>query len=214
MTHDTRCSAHDTHDLADTSQRSRRCAPFGAGALILLIMAGCAASSSDKHPVPVPPAPAAAAALDASYDWHVLVLVPFGMLLKASPIALHEVLLFHDEAPGSVDADSKDCFTVDRPPPRFLDTQPDPYLLCFDHDRLTRIEASVRLTATEARQVLSRACALWLKSSAPPNADAGSCEGVEGRTAFSAHLASAPGDAGATLSLTLSSVSRDDSHAP
>jgi len=201
--------------LVDPWQRSRRCAPFGAGALILLIMAGCAASSSDKHSVPVAPPPAAAGgALDASYDWHVLMLAPFGMLLKESPIPLHEVLLFHDEAPGSVNADSKDCFTVDRPPPRFLGSQPDPYLLCFDHDRLSRIEASVRLTAPEARQVLSRACALWLKGAAPPTGDAAACEGVEGRTAFSAHLAFAPEDAAATLSLTLANVSRDDSHAP
>jgi hypothetical protein len=140
-------------------------------------------------------------------------LAPFGMLFKESPIALHEVLLFHDDAPGAVNGDSKDCYTVDRPPPRFLGLQPDPYLLCFDHDRLSRVEASVRLTAPDARQVLSRACALWLKGGVAPTGDTGSCDGIEGRTAFSAHLAFAPGDL-ATLSLTLSSVARDDSHAP
>jgi hypothetical protein len=197
--------------LTAASQRGSRVAPLCASMIAVFVMAGCAASSSNKQPVSVPAAPSAG---DASYDWHVLVLVPFGMLFKESPIPLHEVLLFHDESPGSPNADSKDCYTVDRPPPRFVGTQPDPYLLCFDHDRLSRIEAAVRLAGPEAREVLSKACALWLKGAAPAQGDGNSCDGTEGRTAFSAHLAFAPGNAAATLSLTLVNASRDDSHAP
>ena len=45
--------------------------------------------------------------MDASYDWHGLVLAPFGTLLKESPIALHEVLLFHEEPRGAADVEQQ-----------------------------------------------------------------------------------------------------------
>lgn len=153
-------------------------------------------------------------ALDASYDWHVLMLVPFDTLLKASPIALHEVLLFHDESHGSADVDAKDCYTADGAPPRFVDRRPDPYLLCFQHDHLQRIEASVHLGADEATQVFARACALWLKDPALQPAGT-ACEGRDGGIAFSAHLGAVPGEPTVTLSITLSDTAlRDTAHDP
>src|ERR1700686_4317644 len=38
---------------------------------------------------------------DGSYDWHGLLIAPFGSVLKDIPVALHEVLLFRDEAHGN-----------------------------------------------------------------------------------------------------------------
>ena len=71
----------------------------GLGLVAVCVLSACAGQPSSKLPaahgqaVTVP----VAAPLDASYDWHGLVLMPFGTLLKSSPIALHEVLLFHDD---------------------------------------------------------------------------------------------------------------------
>ena len=58
----------------------------------ILALAACAAA---PKPVAAPPAPPP---LDASYDWHVLLVAPFGSVLKDVPLTLHEVLLFRDEA--------------------------------------------------------------------------------------------------------------------
>lgn len=161
-------------------------------------LAGCAAgpvvkasaASGQAAPTPEP--------LDASYDWHGLVVVPFGTLLKSSPTPLHEVLLFHDDSHANSPELGKDCFTVDGQPPRLMGREPEEFLLCFSHDRLDRIEASVPMKAGEGPAVLARACALWLKNA--PVAARNSCEGHEGEVAFSAHLAGLPSDssAGAT----------------
>jgi hypothetical protein len=184
---------------------------FASSAVTLLVLTACASSNSSRgqqsHREPLP-APAASAGVvpDASYDWHGLVLAPFGTLLKESPIALHEVLLFHDAAHNSGDVDSRDCYAIDGAPPRFVGHQPDQYLLCFDHDRLNRIEASVRLPADEASQAFARACALWLKNTEPTAGGGTTCEGRDGGTAFSARLGLVPGEDSAPLSMTLSSA--------
>jgi len=177
----------------------------------------CVSSSVSPHPPAAasrPPAPAAAPpAPDASYDWHVLLLVPFGTLLKDSPLALHEVLLFHDPAHDTSRSEDKDCFAIDgASPPQFVGRRPDDYLLCFDpQDRLNRIEASVRLPADSAGAIFAAACALWLKNASPAAGAAGSCEGRDGATGFSARLggepaADAPAQAAVTLSISLFSV--------
>jgi hypothetical protein len=173
-----------------------------------LVLAACAASPPHGNPAQQSqPAPAQNnVEMDASYDWHGLVLAPFGTLLKESPIALHEVLLFHEEPRGGADADTKDCYAVDGTPPRFVGHQPDAYLLCFDHDRLTRIDASVRLDAGEAAQVFARACSLWLKDSVPPQGIGSTCEGRDGGIAFSARLGNVPGEPAVPLSMTLSNA--------
>jgi hypothetical protein len=59
-------------------------------------------------------------------------------------------------------------------------------LLCFKRDRLSRIEASVRLPADEAAKIYADACGLWIKHAASGNTAA--CEGVDGNVAFSGHL--------------------------
>ncbi len=141
-----------------------------------------------------------AAVTDASYDWHGLVLVPFGSLLKASPVPLHEVLQFHETS--HAEAADKDCFATAGAPPRFLGRQPAQYLLCFDHDRLSRIEAAVELPAADGPRVFAAACALWLKTTPTAVGSGDVCEGRDGRVAFSARLLLLP-DGPATVSMTL-----------
>jgi len=139
---------------------------------------------------------------DASYDWHVLVIVPFGVLIKDSPVPLHEVLLFHD-ATDRAETDGRECYSTPGTAPRFLGQRPDPYLLCFDHDRLARIDVAVPLPAAEAPQVFARACALWLKNTATTMASGTTCEGRDGSVVFSARLVRLPGDTAATISMSL-----------
>jgi hypothetical protein len=156
---------------------------------------------------------------DGSYDWHGLLIAPFGSVLKDIPVALHEVLLFRDEAHSTATADDAatveaECYAADAPAPRFIGRSPDEYLLCFKHDRLSRIQASVRLGGAQASDVFAAACADWLKNAAPAttNADAQSaaapigaaCEGRDGAIHFSGRLEEEPE---ATLSLTLDSPS-------
>jgi len=83
---------------------------------------------------------------------------------------------------------------------------PDQYLLCFDHDRFSQVDASVRLPAIEAPQVFARACALWLKSTASTMTSGTNCEGRDGGIAFGARLVRLPDDDAATVSMTLTSA--------
>jgi hypothetical protein len=147
---------------------------------------------------------------DASYDWHGLVLVPFGTLLKSSPIPLHEVLLFRDESQSAAAGDTKDCYTVDAAPPRFLGSGAEEYFLCFRYDRLNRIEASARVTAAAAEQTFARACAGWLKDATPTAGSTSLCEGRSGAIAFSARLSEAAGDTEARVSMTLTPAAQGD----
>jgi hypothetical protein len=149
------------------------------------------------------------AAADPSYDWHVLLIAPFGSVLKEVPATLHEVLLFRDDAHAA--ADDGECYAPDTPAPRFVGRAPDEYLLCFKQDRLARIHASVYLSDADAAEVFAAACSSWLRHVAPAAAvpaAAGSaqgtdvCEGSAGDIHFSAHL----GEESA-LSIVLESVS-------
>lgn len=161
----------------------------GVSLLALCLLAACAGQHSSKTPAGTGQAATApvTAPLDASYDWHGLVLMPFGTLLKSSPLALHEVLLFHDDSHATSSELGKDCYAVDGKPPRLVGHETEEFLLCFSHDRLDRIEASVPMKAGEGPEVLARACSLWLKNSALP-AGGNGCEGRDGDIAFSAHL--------------------------
>jgi hypothetical protein len=174
----------------------------------LLLLAACASPPPKDHPPETGhPAPAQNDAVaDASFDWHSLVAAPFGTLLKDSPIRLHEVLLFHDESHGPAEIESRDCYAVDGAPPTFVGTPPDEYLMCFEHDRLERIDASVRIAADDAARVFGRACALWLKNARPLPAPEDDCEGRDGDIAFSARLAVVPGEHTAELLITLSNA--------
>src|ERR1700677_2220159 len=132
---------------------------------LLAALAGCRAPTPHATaPDRAPPPPPEARPLDGSYDWHVLVIAPFGSVLKQVPLPLHEVLLFRDQARGGTAADDAECYASDAPAPRFVGRTPDEYLLCFKEDRLARIQASVRLTAAEAPEVFAATCTRWLKN--------------------------------------------------
>ncbi|MGO9930940.1 MAG: hypothetical protein ACLPV8_03880 [Steroidobacteraceae bacterium] len=202
-------------------------AVIGAAAPVAaaLLLAACA--STPRAPLPAPPAPKPVP-LDASYDWHVLLLAPFGSVLKDVPLPLHEVLLFRDEAPGAPAADEAECYATDAAAPRFIAREPEEYLLCFKHDRLSRIEAAVRVPEAQAAKVFAAACGLWLKNAAtalppasgapppptppavpaaaPPQAAA--CQGSAADIAFSASLEEEPDRADALLSIKLEAPHR------
>ena len=162
------------------SRRVRR----GALTVTLLgaLVACRAPSPRTAAPDRVPPPPAAHELSDASYDWHGLLIAPFGSVLKDIPVALHEVLLFRDDAhrnaapgnaaTGAAGADAApvdaECYAADAPAPRFVGRIPEEYLLCFKQDRLSRIQASVRVPAAQAPEIFAAACAGWLKNAASP----------------------------------------------
>lgn len=190
----------------------RRC----VAAVLPLMLAACAASPpASRHQ----PDPSPAAAPDASYDWHGLIVMPFGTLLKESPVPLHEVLLFHDVAEGAGVAASKDCFATEPPPPRFAGQESEHFLLCFEHDRLARIETSVHQAdvpvrpADDAQQRFARLCAQWSGTLAAAGAVTGdaACTGRDGDIAFAAHLGGAEG--ARRLSMTLIHVAPEPEHA-
>ncbi|HEY2684027.1 MAG TPA: hypothetical protein VGI93_10995 [Steroidobacteraceae bacterium] len=162
----------------------RRAAPLA----LLLALGACASNKkAEAPPVPQAPPPSAPATTDASYDWHVLLLAPFGSVLKEVPFKLHEVLLFKDQA--SQAADGGECYAGEDPPPRFLKRTPSQLLLCFQHDHLSRIEAMVMLPKEEVHDVVSGACLLWHTNAgdkapwvAPP------CVGSDGTVRYEAQL--------------------------
>lgn len=176
--------------------RTRR----SVAAAVALMAAACAA------PPPKPAPPAAPLPLDASYDWHALLIAPFGSSLKEFPSAMHEVLLFRDQVPGPPTHDEPECYAVEREVPRFMARSPAEYLVCFTHDRLSRIEATVQLSQTESAQIFDDACGLWTKN-AP--AAGRTCNGADGTITFAAHLESDADAAGAQLVIQLDSEPLD-----
>jgi hypothetical protein len=157
---------------------------------------------------------------DAAYDWHGLMAAPFGSMLKDMPVALHEVLLFRDEAHAATEAEEQDCYAQNGPAPSFAGQKLDEYLLCFKHDRLWRIGAAVRLPADNAAQVFSQMCATWLQKAAPAGPEdrllpaAGGCDGRAGGVGFSAQLGPESNvessDTDVRLSITLYSAADRD----
>ena len=132
------------------------------GALLLALLALAACTSSPKSES-VPATPPAAPALDASYDWHGLLLLPFGTVFKDVPFALHEVLMFRDAA-HAAQSDEAECYAIEQTVPRFLARTPSQYLLCFRHDHLARVEATVDVPQAEAADIFSNACDLWRRN--------------------------------------------------
>jgi hypothetical protein len=195
-------------------------------AVTAIMLAACAASKPQIAPPPPPPPP-----LDASYDWHVLLIAPFGSVLKDIPLAVHEVLVFRDEAHSESPAGDPECYAVSGTGPRFLTRSPSSYLLCFNRGKLSRIEATVRLPEKESAQVVADACALWTKNAHAPNtaASAGperaqgsevpersedsedskglegsaACEGADGGIAFAAHIEREPNEEDTQLTVRL-----------
>jgi hypothetical protein len=171
-----------------------------------LILAACAAPA----PKPAAPLKVAPAPLDASYDWHVLLVAPFGSVLKDVPLTLHEVLLFRDEARSAAAGDELECYAVDGPRPRFIARSPTEYLLCFKHERLSRIEATVRLAPEEAAGIFADACGLWMKNVQGTTED---CAGTDGGIAFSGHFENEP-DESARLTVELDAPDPPSDRAP
>jgi hypothetical protein len=158
------------------------------------MLCACVSAPAPAPALPRPPP------VDASYDWHGLLILPFGTLLRDSPLPLHEVLLFQDVAQAGADTLHQDCYAIDGAPPPFVGRRPDEYLLCFSHDRLIRIDASVRLPAASAGALFAAACAQWRGTRAPAEHTLDSCEGRDGMTRFSARLAAVPEAASAPVS--------------
>jgi hypothetical protein len=164
-------------------------------------LGGCAASPPARSSAPASAAPAPAAV---SYDFSALVPAPFGTAFKDVPGPLTEVLVFHQPDARRTGEDA-DCF---RPSAAvsFLGRAPTDHLLCFEHDRLQRIEASVALPAAEAPALFAAACADWRRANPPAALGPDACEGRQGDTAFSAHRADGADDSEAIVSITLAAA--------
>jgi hypothetical protein len=170
----------------------------------VLVLAACATSA----PKPAAPLEQAPAPLDASYDWHVLLVAPFGSVLKDVPLTMHEVLLFRDEARSAAAADELECYAVDGASPLFIARAPSEFLLCFKHDRLSRVEATVRLAPDEAARIFADACGLWMKNAQTTNAE---CAGADGGIAFAGHFENEP-DESAQLTVQLDAPDPPSDH--
>lgn len=193
------------HDL-----RPRLCG-IALSAALLATLAACGTPAPRVAAPDKTTAPNTHEAEDASYDWHGLLIAPFGSVLKDIPLTLHEVLLFRDETHGAAAADDGECYASAAPAPRFVGRTPDEYLLCFKQDRLSRIQASVRLTTEQAPQIYAAACALWSRNAASarttpagtPNAGAADseaenavdCRGRDGTIHYSGRLGEETGQA-------------------
>jgi hypothetical protein len=193
------------------------CAPllvrWAVPAAAVWMLAACVASKPKIAPPPAPPPP-----LDASYDWHVLLVAPFGSVLKDIPLALHEVLVFRDESHSASPADDPECYAADGAAPRFMARSPASYLLCFNRGRLSRIEATVRLPQNESAQIVADACAMWTKNAQTPSTagsdsaaasdSADACAGADGGVAFAARLEDAPNEEDTQLIMQLNASDR------
>src|SRR5258708_39779564 len=91
----------DLHACLDgnASGRARRIAL--SAALLAALTACHSPSPRATAPERAPTPPAARELSRGSYDWHVLLIAPFGSVLKEIPVALHEGLLFRDEPHGN-----------------------------------------------------------------------------------------------------------------
>jgi hypothetical protein len=187
--------------LAPLKGRSK---PAAIVAAIATLLAACAAPPVQPAPPALPPA----APLDASYDWHVLLAAPFGSLLKDAPLTVHEVLLFRDEVPGASSSDEAECYALNGEPPRFLARQPEEFLLCYVHDRLSRIEATVRLPGSEASQIFADACGLWMKNAGEQIAEG--CAGTDHGVGFSGRLEADSSSAETLLTVRLDGPTSPD----
>jgi hypothetical protein len=167
-------------------------------AALLATLAACRTPPPRAAPDRTPAPPDTHEPQDSSYDFHGLLIAPFGSALKEIPATLHEVLLFRDAEQSTAAPEDAECYAADAPAPRFVGRMPEEYLLCFKHDRLSRIQASVILPAADAADVFAAACAGWRKHAAPATTDAAAppataplgttCDGSDAEIRFSARL--------------------------
>lgn len=181
-----------------SARRSDRGVVFCA--VLLAVLAGChAAPVRVTTPAAAPAPPDTQEPDHGLYDWRALVIAPFGSGLKDVPVTLHEVLLFQDEAPGGAATDDAECYSADAPAPRFLGRTPEEHLLCFKQDRLSRIQASVRLSTDEASEVFVTACAAWLNHAAQATTVAAASSTAGPSTTSSSVAAPSAGTPGAYI---------------
>ncbi len=186
--------------------RALRAAGFAAASgASAMWLGGCAAAAPGHGAEPsraasAPPAPPAV-----SHDFSGLLLAPFGTAYKDVSVPLTEVLVFHqaDEARAREDGD---CFRPDVAA-SFLGRTPTDHLLCFNHDRLQRIEAAVVVPAAEAPALFAAACADWQRGAAVTASEPDACAGRQQDIAFSARRTQGPDPDAATVSITLVPVS-------
>jgi hypothetical protein len=179
-------------------------------ALAVLVMLSACASKPVQPQHPAPPV--------VDYDWHPLIIMPFGTRLVDSPFRVHELVLFDAAA-------DEDCFALDGGvPPHFAGRPAQDYRLCFEHDRLKRIEATVNLPAQQAEAEFAALCADWAKrGSSGKNAGgeraggdntaggstAGECAGGDDAARVLGQLAPSGSDpANAVLTLRLTGLAR------
>jgi len=183
-----------------------------AGVLLLTSLAACTARKVRPQNLE-PSSRAGDAAADESYDWHGLMVVPFGARLNQSPVALHEVLVLQDAAHPPPGAETSDCYALGGAPPRFMGREPERYLVCFERDRMSHVEASIRLGADAAAPTLARGCALWLHQPALSEGPRDICEGRDGDVAFSARLVAVGEETEFTLNMILTRIAREADNA-
>lgn len=196
-----------TRRLSRARRSSRALGAAGLAAAIVASAAwlsGCAGSAPARRSPPSAATAAPAPPL-VSHDFSGLLLAPFGTPFRDVSVPLTEVLVFH-QADGTRGREDGDCF---RPNVvvSFLGRAPTDHLLCFDHDRLEKIEAAVALPAAEAPALFAAACADWQRGAAAAAPGPDSCEGRQQDIAFSAHRAEGPDPDAASVSITLTSAS-------
>jgi hypothetical protein len=201
-----------------------------AGFALLLALAACSATPPatvpsatvpPAHRAPAPaPGPGLAPAIaaqpaptgppDPSFDWHNLIVVPFGSERQSLQASLHEVWFFRDDADTGGKSDPEDCYSSDRAAPRFVGRLADHYFLCFRNDRLDRIQAIVILPSEHAVQLFLRFCDTGLKDAPPTAQDAAVCEGQDGAAAFRARLEPAAETSETELSIVVNASALPD----
>lgn len=183
--------------------RAIRAAGLAAASVSSAWLGGCAEApgrgteaSGAASAVPAPSA--------VSHDFSELVVAPFGTAFKDISVPLTEVLVFHQADEASARGDG-DCF---RPnvAVSFLGRTTTDHLLCFNHDRLQKIEATVAMPAAEAPALFAAACADWQRGAAATVTEPDACEGRQHDIAFSARRTQGPDPDAATVSITLVSV--------
>jgi hypothetical protein len=174
-------------------------APAAAAFCAAALLAACA---SPKPGGKVPARDSSAATT--TDDWHALLIVPFGTLLRDVPYRLDEVVVFHDSASAAAGWEDHECYTPrGAAPPRLFGRPVERYSLCFSADRLNRIEASVSLPAESASAQFAAVCAKWQRTETPGTNSSDRCENRDGATELDARLTVAAGSTQPTVSIAL-----------
>ncbi len=173
-----------------------------AAACAAALLTACASpNSGEKLPSRGSAAGPPAAPTD---DWHALMVLPFGTLLRDVPYPLDEVVVFHDSASAAAGREEHECYTPrGTAPPRLFGHPVEEYSLCFSADRLNRIEASVSLPAESASAQFAAACAKWQRSGTPGISASDRCENRDGATELDARLTVSEASARPAVSIAL-----------